>query len=85
MQGIEQSRTSIDLGMGAMSSMAEQSRQTTQATQEVHRNVVELGERLNKINGFVDSIVSIASQTNLLSLNASIESARAGEQEEAFR
>ena len=39
---------------------------------------------LSKINTFVNDILSIATQTKLLSLNASIEAARAGEQGKGF-
>jgi methyl-accepting chemotaxis protein len=43
-----------------------------------------LGERSKEINQIIDVISNIASQTNLLALNAAIEAARAGEQGKGF-
>ena len=43
-----------------------------------------LGQRSNQIGNIVDTITGIASQTNLLALNAAIEAARAGEHGRGF-
>ncbi|WP_099469249.1 methyl-accepting chemotaxis protein [Konateibacter massiliensis] len=81
---INHSKGTLTSGIGAVSDMARQSRETSEATDEVQKQVMELSVKLNDISVFVDSIREIAEETNLLSLNASIEAARAGENGKGF-
>ena len=54
------------------------------ASAQAQRSVLLLGEQSKEVAGIVQTIRSIADQTNLLALNAAIEAARAGEQGRGF-
>lgn len=55
-----------------------------EVVEESGRQVNQLDDASDRITDFVETIQSIASQTNLLALNAAIEAARAGEHGRGF-
>ncbi|BDG04331.1 methyl-accepting chemotaxis protein [Anaeromyxobacter oryzae] len=55
-----------------------------QAVSDAHRRITVLGRRSDDIDQVVDFIAEVAGRTNLLSLNASIIAAQAGEHGKAF-
>lgn len=80
----ETAREIIRRSIGTMEILSQQSAATTEITTRVKEDVKKLEEKSALISGFVETIHSIAKQTNLLSLNASIEAARAGESGRGF-
>ncbi|MDR7000983.1 methyl-accepting chemotaxis protein [Neobacillus niacini] len=80
----ERSMELSNKGLEQVVFLSDKSLETKSSTNEVTSIVKDVEVRMEEINTIIEAITKITDQTNLLSLNASIESARAGEHGKGF-
>jgi hypothetical protein len=81
---IDQTAAAATLNTSSVHRVSENVQNMSSKSQEIAKTVEDLNLRAAQIGGIVGLIKDIASQTNLLALNAAIEAARAGEQGRGF-
>lgn len=79
-----ESNASIQGNIQAMEELKEQSVQIANTNQDVTASMARLQEKTQEVAEFTGMIYNISNQTKMLALNASIESARAGEAGRGF-
>lgn len=83
-QGVDDTTEMIQAGQKSIDAMTQQVQQSIEANNAVISRMEELSVQTEKMNTIIEMITGITDQTSLLSLNASIEAARAGDAGRGF-
>jgi len=84
LQASESTDQMVDEGSEVVRELKEQAQNVERASSITVEVIERLTTKVEEVQSFVGSILSISNQTNLLALNASIEAARAGEAGKGF-
>lgn len=80
----QNTRNIVGYGRNTVYDLGDKVKDTTEGMSAIMNNIIELSKQSEKIGSIINTINNVAEETDLLSLNASIEAAKAGDAGKGF-